>query len=109
MSTNTLLDLVGRDLKDFRVVEMTEVYEVNEDGRKLASIGFFKDLNVATVFAESYVGRKTKPVFVLTDEVVGYALTEESLKVFDDQKEAFELRKKAIAKLTYTERKLFDF
>ena len=29
-------ELVGKDLKGFKIVEMTEVYRVNDEGRKSA-------------------------------------------------------------------------
>ena len=44
-------ELVGKDLSGFVVVEMTEVYRVDDDGRKTRSIGYFRHANIAKAFA----------------------------------------------------------
>ena len=106
-------ELVGKDLKDFKIVEMTEVYLVDDDGRKYISLGFFKNPNTAAAFAEvqtdaSY--HKTGSALVLTDGTVGYVLTQqEPVKLFDDEAEALEIKKKTVAKLSPAERKLLGF
>jgi hypothetical protein len=38
-----LRELIGQDLKDYKIVEMSEVVQVNEEGIRTGSIGFFKD------------------------------------------------------------------
>ena len=43
-----LANLVGVDLSEFKVLQMTEVYQINEDGRKVSSLGFFKDKSINT-------------------------------------------------------------
>ena len=106
-------ELVGKDLKGFKIVEMTEVYRVNDEGRKSGSLGFFKDPNIATAFAGVQTDaswHKTGQVLVLTDGTVGYVITEqEPVNLFDDEAEALEIKKKAIAKLSPAERKLLGF
>lgn len=106
-------ELIGKDLKGFKVVEMTEVYRVNDDGQMSRSIGFFKNPNTAQAFAGVQTDanwHKTGQAFVLTDGTVGYILAqEESVKLFDDEVEALEIKKKALARLSPAERKLFGF
>ncbi len=110
---NNISELAGKDLNGFKVIEMTEVYRMDVDGRKTASLGFFKDPNIAGAFAGAQKDanyHKTHTVFVLTNGEVGYVIeTQESVKLFDDEKEAVDLRKKAIEKLSPNERKLLGF
>jgi len=108
-----LNDLIGKDLKDFKIVQMTEVYRVDDDERKSSPLGFFKDPNIAKVFAGAQTDanwHKTAPAFVLTDGTVGYVIGQsEPVKLFNDEEEAVNLRKKAVAKLSPEERKLLGF
>jgi hypothetical protein len=107
-------DLVGVDLSKFKVVLMTEVYRVDDDGLKTVSLGFFKDTNVATAFAGAQRDsdfHKTTPSLILTDGWIGVAIDQKSgfVKLFDDEQEALKLREVAIAKLSPAERKLLGF
>ncbi len=106
-------ELIGHDLKGFKIVEMTEVYRVNEDGRKSSSLGFFKNQNTAEAFAgvqTDAIWHKTAEALVLTDGTVGYVMEQQDpVKLFDDEAEALELKKKAVAKLSSAERKLLGF
>jgi hypothetical protein len=44
---------------------------------------------------------------VLTDGTVGYVIEDQKpVKLFDDEVEALEIKKKAVAKLSFEERKL---
>lgn len=104
-------DLVGVDLTGFKVVLMTEVYRVNDDSLKTASLGFFRDTNVASVFAGAQTDsdwHKTAPALVLTDGKIGVVIDQKSgfVKLFDDEQEALKLREVAVAKLSPAERKL---
>jgi len=114
MSTKAgIRGLVGKDLKGFKIVEMTEVYRVDEDGLKSSSLGFFKDPNTATAFAgvqTNASSHKTIQVLVLTDGTVGYVIMhQDPVKLFDDETEAHEIKKKALAKLSPAERELLGF
>jgi hypothetical protein len=101
--------LVGVELSNFKVVRMTEVYDVDEDGRRRSTLGFFKNQTIAEVFAgpsnTSY--KRTAPALILTDGVNGYVIPEQdAVKLFNDEVEAVALRKIALAKLTLGERSL---
>ena len=106
-------ELVGTDLKGFSIVEMTEVYRVNDDGRKSVSLGFFQNSDIAAAFAgvqSDANWHKTWTAMVLTDGTVGYVISDGvSVKLFDDKTEAVEIKKKALAKLSPAERALFGF
>ena len=105
-------NLLGKDLKHFKVVEMTEVYRTNEDGRKSKSLGYFRERNTAQVFAGAQADaiHKTGTAYVLTDGKIGFVISEPiSVRLFDDEAEAAELRNKALAKLTPLERKLLGY
>ena len=103
-------NLAGKDLKGFKIIEMTEVYRVDDDGRKSSSLGFFKDPNTAAAFAGVQTDaswHKTEKVLVLTDGTVGYVIEDQKpVKLFDDESEALKIKKKAVAKLSPVERKL---
>lgn len=105
--------LVGKDLRGFKVVEMTEVYLVDYDGRKSRSLGFFKDPDIASAFAGVQIDasmHKTGQALVLTNGTVGYVIEDQKpVKFFDDEMEMLEIKRKAIAKLSPAERKLLGF
>jgi hypothetical protein len=111
--TVNVATLLGKDLAGFKVAEMIEVYRVNDDGRKTQSVGFFKDPDVATAFAEAQTDpgwHKTGRAFVLTNGTFGYVIGEqESVRLMDDEKEAGDLKKNAVAKLSPARRKLLGF
>lgn len=106
-------ELIGKDLKGFEIVEMTEVYRVDEDGRKSRSLGFFKDPNTASAFAGVQTDptwHRTGQALVLTNGITGYVvMQQEPVKLFDDEAEALDIKKKAVAKLSQAERKLLGF
>ena len=103
-------ELIGRDMGGFKIIEMTEVYRVNDDGRKVSSLGFFKDSDTAEAFAGIQTDsnwHNTGQTLVLTDGTVGYAITEEDpVHLFDDEYEVIEIKKQAIAKLSPSERRI---
>ena len=100
--------MVGIELIGFKIVEMTEVYHVDLDGRKDGTRGFFKDKDIAVAFTEYQIDSsfyKTDKAFVLTNGVVGYVVgQQESVELFDDESEALKLREKVIAKLSPADR-----
>ena len=97
-------ELVGKDLKGFMLVEMTEVCSVNDNGLKPRSIGFFKDPVIAAAYVAAGVDpswHTTTQVLVLTDGTVGYVVErEEPVNLFDDEAETEKIRKKIMDKLT---------
>jgi len=107
-----LADLVGKDLSGFKIVEMTEVYNSNEDGRRTSSVGFFKDSDIAKAFAGSQTDSfffKTQTKLVLTDGKVGYVIDKvDSVTLFDDEKVVLTIKENALKKLTPAERKIFS-
>ena len=110
-ATNMLHTLVGKNhlQEGFYVQLLTEVYRTNEDGRKSFSIGFFKDSNLAKVFARQQVDanwHEIRQVFVLTDDKFVFELVWQPAPIFDNNKAELKAREKALAKLTPEERKL---
>ena len=106
----TINDLVGKDLKNFKIIEMTEVYKTDDGGLKISSIGFFKNQNTAEVFASlrtDAVNCKTEKALVLTDDKVGYLLTnKEPITLFDEKEEMPKLKEAILGKLSAQERAL---
>lgn len=102
--------LEGKDLSEFKIVAMQEVFRVNDDGIKTQSIGFFRSFIVAIAFIDSQADanrRRIAPAFVLTDGKIGFVLDKTTpITLFDDEQEALEIKKKAVAKLTPAEREL---
>ena len=111
MAENQIKELIGKNLDQFQIIEMTEVYRINEDGVKTSALGYFKDQDVAAGFADAEPNwHKTRPAIVLTDGTVGYLMTEqEPIKIFDDEVELDIIKKRAIAKLSPAERKILGF
>jgi Xaa-Pro aminopeptidase len=107
-----LRDLVGKDLSGWKIVEMTEVYSVDEDGRKGKSLGYFRDPTVAEAFAGDADSNwhKTALARVLLNDKgeTGFLFSEnqDPVKLFKDEEEVARLRQAAIAKLSSAERTL---
>lgn len=104
-----LADLIGRNLSDFTVRELTEVFRTNEDGKKTMSIGFFQNEAIAKAFKQNMVDaawHQTEKAFILTNGKVGFHLDGYPVKLFDDEKTALEIREKALAKLSLEERSI---
>jgi hypothetical protein len=113
MELTKIKKLVGKDLKGFKIIEMTEVYQIDDNGLRSSSIGFFKDPNTAVAFVGVQTDaswHKTGQALVLTDGIIGYVITQlEPVKFFDDETEVMNVKKKVIAKLSPAERKLLGF
>lgn len=110
MNTEKVKDFIGRDLSSFKIIEMVEVYKINDDAIKTTSVGFFKNPDIATAFAGSQTEanwHKTGPAFVLTDGKVGFIVDVREVKLFDDEAEALRIKEGIIAKLSPAERKIF--
>ncbi len=102
-------DLVGKDLSGFKILQVTEVYRVDEDGRKSESLGVFEDAEMAESFANNQPDgaswHKTAPMVVLTDGKMTFALGDRVM-LRKGKKEKAYLRKVVLAKLTPAERRL---
>lgn len=106
----TISKILGKDLAGFKVVMMTEAFDVNDDGRKTKSIGYFKDRDSAKAFIgprATNSHKRVEDVFVLTDGKVGLVVNNnENVTLIDDEAAMLEIRQKAVAKLTPEERKV---
>lgn len=102
--------LVDKDLKGFRIIEMTEVYRVDDDGIKAKSIGVFRNPDIAQAFAGVQTDaayHDTQKILVLTDGTVGYDITEvKPVTIFSDESELVKVKGKALAKLSRAERRI---
>ena len=102
-------ELVDTDLTGCRIVEMTEVYYVDKDGKFSRSVGFLKDPDVALAFAEAQVdpvGHKTRKAVVLTDGKVGYVMVPGQVILLDDEKEFLSAKDRALGRLSPAQRRL---
>lgn len=102
---------VGQDLAGFSFREMTEVYRVDTDGRPVATIGLFKDPNVAKVYAGQQRDadfHRTKLVLILTNGTIGFRFGEQ-IDLMDDEQVLVEVRRAALAKLTPEELAVLGF
>lgn len=101
-----LKGLVGSFPKGFTVEELTEVYFEDLSGRKLKSLGFFKDENIAKGFAGTKTDsnyHKTEKHFVFTDGKSGFLIGEQ-ITLLDDEAAALKIREKALSKLSEEEK-----
>lgn len=105
-----LKNLIGKPLNLFRIVEMTEVCQTNEDGVYVGTLGFLKNPHIAQGFLEMQkdVGyHNTEKRLVLTDGKVGYYLGKtEPVKLLDDEAEALKIRQHAVAGLSQAQRRI---
>jgi len=106
----TLISLIGKELTNFKIAEYTEVYKMDDDGRKAKSIGCFTNEDIAKAFAQNQVDKdwhQTSKVLILTDGVNGFLLDKvEPVKIFSDEKAVFEIKQKALKKLSAEEIKV---
>jgi len=101
-----LKELVGSFPKGFTIEELTEVYLIDSDGRKIKSLGFFKDENIAKGFAGLQTDanwHKTKKYFVFTDGIAGFLIGERIILI-DDEVAALQIKKNALSKLSKEEK-----
>jgi len=97
--------ILGISLGRFTIEELTEVYRIDEDGRKISSLGFFRNEKIAKGFAHIQVDaawHKTGKKFVLTDGKNGFVLGE-PIEILDDEKAKLDIAKTARSKLTQEE------
>lgn len=103
-----LADLVGVPLDEFTIRRFTELYRVDEDGRRAKSIGFFKDPDVARATARGQVDsayHQTREVPLLTNGVVAF-LVGEQVTLIDEEAAKLTAIQAALLKLTPEELKL---
>jgi hypothetical protein len=105
-----LKSLVGLSLASFTFIVMHEVYRTDFDGRRTAVVGYFKDPNIASAFAESKEDQnfhKTTEVLVLTNGVVHYLVIDGyEIAILNDEEEALKLKERALTKLSSAEKKI---
>lgn len=108
MELVTAESMVGKNLAGFTIREYTEVFNVDDDGRKTVAIGYFKSDTIAKAFVQNGPGatyRKTEKVLLLTNGNAAFLLGE-SVKLMDDEKAALKIREAAMKKLSPEERKI---
>jgi len=98
---------------DFQVQLMTEVFEVNDDGRRSKSLGLLSDPTVAAAFVgkrSENPYKRAEEVVVITDGKSAYIVqNREALTVLEDDAESNRLRTEALGKLSSSERTLLGF
>ncbi len=105
----TLGHLVNMELHDYMIVQMTEVYEVNDDGERRRSLGFFQNAAVAEAVKERDSYRAMAPVLVLTDRKGKNAFVLRdfgTITLLDEQQVAADLKQEIVNDLRPGARKL---
>ena len=86
------------------------MFDTNDDGRRAAVLGYFRDEKVAWAFVgeDASHHRKSRRVIVFTDGKRMFVLDgpHEEVNFFDEDVERHRLRSLALAKLTEHEREL---
>lgn len=100
----SLRALIGQDLAGFTIVQLTGVYEENEDGRAIESVGFFRSPIIAKGFVGDNHWRGTRDVLALTNGQIAFLMDGQEINLLDDEKAALEIRERAVAKLSAEER-----
>lgn len=111
--TAKLQEIAGKDLKGWQVIQMYEVYKTDDDGRRVATVGFFRSEEIATAFAGNQrdaAWHKVGQTMVLTNGQIGFQIDQyKPVKLFDEEEEVLRVRNAALAKLSPSERKLLGF
>jgi hypothetical protein len=109
MAELTLFSLSRDGLAGFAIVEMTEVYQVNEDNKKAKSLGFFRDEKIAKGFANCQTDAawyKTAKYWILTNGKIGFMVMKDPVILLKDEQAVMKIREKVLAKLTPEEREI---
>ena len=105
----TFEELVEQGLDGWKPLQITEVYALDCEGRrKMESIAFFKDPDIAKAFVQNEVDpsfRDTSLVWVLTDGKDAILLGD-AVELSSDEEAELELQRKIRAKLTDAELRL---
>ncbi len=105
-----LSELIGKDLRSFKLETLHEVWSTDELGLRSKAIGAFRNETVARAFAGNEKGSwgaaSVYPVTVLTDGINTFAIEDRVINVFNDEAEATKLRQAAIEKLSPADRKI---
>lgn len=113
MEIGKINDLIDKDLSNFKIEEMVEVYHVSEDGFFAHSIGHFKNPTIASAYAgpqNNSNQTKIRKCLVLTDGITVYSLkSEDIVKIFNDEEEALRLKEEALGQLSSEQRILLGF
>jgi hypothetical protein len=110
---NQIEELVGKSLRSFRILRMTEVHQIDSDGHRGKVLGCFTKPEAAKVFASMLKDagyHALKEVFVLVDEDQGdkgFRVTFEPVEVRDNQEN--DLRRGVLSRLSPEERDLLGF
>lgn len=98
-----------KDLAGYSVRELHEVFKVDNDGKKLQSVGYFRDMDIAFAFAGAQVDapwHKVQKAFVLTNGTYGFLMTGQSATLLDDGLAMKDIRNAAKAKLSEAEQRV---
>jgi hypothetical protein len=107
---------IGKILNNFSVEEYFEVFEVNENGIKIRSIGFFKNEDAAKVIKDQckkdpdmahFETFKVEKCFVLTsDEKTGFIVLPDMIFLTPEKETLKKIKENAFDKLLPSERKI---
>jgi hypothetical protein len=103
--------LINQGLEGFSVQVFAEVYKVDEDGKKVSTIGFLSDHDIAKAFCQNQTDisyYRIGTVLLLTDGKIGFVLGLRATEIMDNDEVVAKIKKKALAKLTPEERKILE-
>lgn len=106
---DSVKELIGQSLDGWKIEEITKVSKGDEEGKSYATVGHFRDRDIAEVYA-GLMGRSNTTsvdsVIVLSNGKASFLIAEQKpLDMFNEESEAEELRKKILGKLTSAEQK----
>lgn len=107
---DSVTELIGKDLHDWRIEQLTAVHQSDWEGRSSSVVGYFRDETVANAFAnptDKEQRMSTYKAVVLTNGKSAFLIqNEQPLNMFDDEAEAARLRQSIKDKLTVDEQRL---
>lgn len=103
--------LTGKDdLKDFRLVQMFEVFDTDEEGQRRKPFGVLGDEELAKAWSatkpSSWHPNSVRKIWVLTNGKLGFVVLPEQVYLVDDEKARRDVTAKALDKLSPEERKV---
>lgn len=110
---NQIKELIGKDLKGFKLVKMNEVYCIDLNDLKKTSLRFFTDPTDTKTFTKTHRGscwQTSGHDLVLTNGTVSYVIGKPiPVQIFKNKSELKKIQKKAAAKLSPAERNFLGF
>jgi hypothetical protein len=104
----SVLDSKGKELEGFITEELHEVFEIDTDGKRVKSVAYFRDKNLAIAYKDNQkdpMYHKVETVHAITSGTIGYKISDMFILI-DEEETTKVVKQKVLAKLTREEKVL---